>query len=409
MYKLRVCTTHNRAIICQIVLKLEHNVTWKSFILSFTFIVMPEIWLKYGPTDIALDIKFGNLLAEVSPDLPLISDEDIRATLGDMPMSNNMLILALSRSKPVQRVIQILRDVIESRGFEGVDVDASPKILDRPSNKSFNVGSRDSPLFLAKRYENVIFVSRISYDPLFGFSGAPTLILRHYMEDQMLAAFESRRSNLPSPGADCPPLAVALSTSEKLSAASVELVASSSGISGIYWGNICDAFRKAKEKLTSTTINEVDYAKSAIIAGSNESDFSSLTASLNLLWNAVHVIQENGSVILLAENQDGLGEGALQMFVEGKMKNQDLDKKGFYVPGLEHLIYMQNLRERHDLGILTTLPQYYVKKLGLESYAGANDVLEKLLVKHGKNNKILVSSAADLTYLKLRTRTITES
>ncbi|MFZ0221896.1 MAG: hypothetical protein WAM42_09420 [Candidatus Nitrosopolaris sp.] len=368
---------------------------------------MPEIWLKYGPTEIALNIKFGNLLAEVSPDLPPTSEEDIAATLGDMPMSNNMLIFALSRSKPVQRVIQMLRNVIQSRGFEDVDVDALPKMVDRFSNKSFNVGSTDSPLFLAKRYENVIFVSRISYDPLFGFSGAPTVILRHYMEEQMLLAFESRRSDLPNPGADCPPLAVALSASEKLSAASVELVTSSSDISGIYWGNVCDAFRKAKEKLTSTRINEVDSVKSAIIAGSDESDFSSLTASLNLLWNSVHAVQENGSIVLLAENQAGLGEGALQMFVEGKMKNQDLDKKGFYVPGLEHLIYMQNLRQQLGLGILSTLPQYYLKKLGFETYAGGNDVLEKLLVKHGKNHKILVSSAADLAFLKLR-ETITK-
>ena len=33
----------------------------------------------------------------------------------------------------------------------------------------------------------------------------------------------------------------------------------------------------------------------------------------------------HGSVVLLAENQDGLS-GALQMFVERKMKNKDLDK-----------------------------------------------------------------------------------
>jgi hypothetical protein len=361
---------------------------------------MPEIWLKYGLTDIALDIKFGNLLAEVSPEFTATSEEDIAATLGDMPMSNNMLIFALSRSKPVQRVTQMLRHVIQSRGFEGVDF-ALPKIVDRFSAEGFNMGSDDSPFFVAKRYENVIFVSRISYDPLFGFSGAPTMILRHYMEEQMLLAFESRRSNLPNPGVDCPPLAVALSASEKLSAASLELVTSSSGISGIYSGNICDAFRKAKEKLASTTINEVDQAKSAIIAGSEESDFSSLTSSLNLLWNSIHAVQQNGSIVLLAENLDGLG-GALQMFVEGKMKNKDLYKRGFYVPGLEHLIYLENLRQQFDLGILSTLPQYYLKKLGFETYAGGNDVLEKLLAKHGKNHKILVSSAADLALLKLR-------
>jgi nickel-dependent lactate racemase len=195
-------------------------------------------------------------------------------------------------------------------------------------------------------------------------------------------------------------LAVALSASEKLSAASLELVTSSSGISGIYSGNVCEAFRKAKEKLASATIN-VDQAKSAIIAGTEERDFSTLTSSLNLLWNTTHAVQQNGSIVLLAENQGGLG-GALQMFVEGKMKNKDLYKRGFYVPGLEHLIYLENLRQRFDLGILSTLPQYYLKKLGFETYAGGNDVLEKLLAKHGKNHKILVSSAADLALLKLR-------
>ena len=78
--------------------------------------------------------------------------------------------------------------------------------------------------------------------------------LRNYMEEQMLLAFESRHSILLNPRVDCPPL-VSLSASEKLSAASLELVTSSSGILGIYSGNVCDAFRKAKEKFAGTTIN----------------------------------------------------------------------------------------------------------------------------------------------------------
>jgi hypothetical protein len=79
---------------------------------------VPEIWLKYGLTDTALDIKFGNLLAEVSSEPTATSEEDITATLEDMPMSNNMLIFALSRSKPVQRVTQMLRHVIQSRDLK---------------------------------------------------------------------------------------------------------------------------------------------------------------------------------------------------------------------------------------------------------------------------------------------------
>jgi len=98
------------------------------------------------------------------------------------------------------------------------------------------------------------------------------------------------------------------------------------------------------------------------------------------------------------------------MFVEGKMKVEDLDKKGVYEPGLEHLLFIQNLQQRYDFGVLSTLPQYYLKKLGFETYPGAKDVLQKLLAKHGKNHKILVSSEGDLALLKLReqTRTLPE-
>jgi len=56
----------------------------------------------------------------------------------------------------------------------------------------------------------------------------------------------------------------------------------------------------------------------------------------------------------LAENQDGLS-GVLQMFVEGKMKK------------IGHLIYLENFRQQFYLGILSTMPQYYLKKLGFET------------------------------------------
>ena len=102
---------------------------------------MPEICLKYGLTGIALDMKFGNLV--------YMSYNNFREGycrhVREMPMSNNMLIFALSRSKPLQRVTQMLQHVIQSMGFERVD--NWPKIVDR-----FSEG-HDFPFFLAKRYE----------------------------------------------------------------------------------------------------------------------------------------------------------------------------------------------------------------------------------------------------------------
>jgi hypothetical protein len=148
----------------------------------------------------------------------------------------------------------------------------------------------------------------------------------------------------------------------------------------------------------STTTYQVDQARSAIVAGSNEVDFSSLTTSLNLLWNAVHVVQENGSIVLRPKISTGWKEHCKCLW-RARWKSQDLYKRGFYVPGLEHLIY--NLRQEFDLGILLSLPQYYLKKLGFERYTRGNDVFEKLLAKHGRKHKIVVLSAEDLTLLML--------
>ncbi len=55
---------------------------------------MPEIWLKYGTTDIVLDIKFENLLKHVSSDYPLLTDDEIKSALKDVIIGDNTLILA---------------------------------------------------------------------------------------------------------------------------------------------------------------------------------------------------------------------------------------------------------------------------------------------------------------------------
>ena len=45
---------------------------------------MPEIWLKYGNTDIALDIKFENLLKNISSDFPSLTEDEIRSELSNV-------------------------------------------------------------------------------------------------------------------------------------------------------------------------------------------------------------------------------------------------------------------------------------------------------------------------------------
>ncbi|HEX5891701.1 MAG TPA: hypothetical protein VFY41_02470, partial [Nitrososphaeraceae archaeon] len=91
---------------------------------------MPEIWLKYGSTDIVLDIKFENLLKHVSSDYPLLTDDEIKSALKDVIIGDNTLIFALSGSRSVAKIITILSQMAHSKGYEKLTVDVLPDIVE---------------------------------------------------------------------------------------------------------------------------------------------------------------------------------------------------------------------------------------------------------------------------------------
>jgi hypothetical protein len=178
-------------------------------------------------------------------------------------------------------------------------------------------------------------------------------------------------------------------------------VAAGDNVRGVHTGVIKEAFDKAIEQLQSTSTIGAELVKCAIISASDESSsHSTLATALNSLWNSIHIIKEGGTAILLAEAREGIGGGALQMSIEGRLKQEQLHLSP-YIDGLEHLLFIEELRVKYDMGLVSTLPHYYTKtKLGFTTYSGTKDVLQKLQEKHGKNFKTLVLSNADITLLK---------
>ena len=78
-----------------------------------------------------------------------------------------------------------------------------------------------------------------------------------------------------------------------------------------------------------------------------------------------------------------------------------LHQQSEYVEGLEHLIYIEELLQKYELGIVSTLPQYYLKtKLGIKTYGSVKNMIEELLSKYGKNHKVLVVSDPDVLILR---------
>jgi hypothetical protein len=369
---------------------------------------MPEIWLKYGTTDVVFDIRFENLANQISSAFQVLPEEEIKTAIGSsVPLTDKMLFVALSGSKAASKIIKMLVEEARKKDFR-FTIDVPQKMAGAlraglAGNETIPINRIDYQSLnprLAK-FQSTVIVSSVAYDPLFGFAGAPTTLLRNLLADQMAEAFKSRKDNRPAPGIEGSPLKVATSAIEDTQANCIELVADSNNVVGIHIGSIKEAFDKAIAHLQSISIIETGSVKCAVIStGGGVYTHSTLATALNSLWNSIHIVKEGGTAILLAENREGIGGGALQMFIEGRLKPDQLHEAP-YIDGLEHLLFIEELRRKYELGLVSTLPHYYTKtKLGLSTYAGMKDILQKLSEKYGKNFKALVLSDADVILLK---------
>jgi hypothetical protein len=366
---------------------------------------MPEIWLRYGTTDIALDIRFENLYKEITPQVFPLQEDQINYKLQDVPVKDNTLIIVFSCTLATKRVLSSLIDKATNNGANG-RIMCPPKL-----KESINVGNekwisnslRCEDFGTLKetmdKFDQTLFVTHSAYDPLFGFEGTPTLLLRNYMKDKMIEAISSRSSNMPSPGNFSEPYRLALSVCEDIDAVSIELLGDSKQISDICSGSINDTFRYTSSKLSEKPNIEQQRVKSEIISPGREPfHHSTLSESLNSLWNCMGILSRNGSPILLSESRNGLGSRALEMFVEKKLPNSMSTKDGKYIDGQEHLIFLEAMREKYNLGIVSTLPEYYLTtKLGFQTYASLKQALASLLSRHGKTHKVALFSDAHFT------------
>ena len=372
---------------------------------------MPELWFKYGTTDVVLNIKYENLLKHVTAsNFALLSDEEIKRRLSDIVLTEDTMIFALSDTKSVATVVTMLVHIARAKGIANKPIAVMPRIQhvlkNNLADRTILINRIDYQSFHTriKHPHHIIFISQITYDPLFGYSGTPTILLRNYMHEHMLEVFNARQDNFPKPGVRGPPLDVVFSRIENIPASSIQIIANSFGIAGICYGDIIDSFEEAITQLNSISIVDTELAKSAVINTSSETGpHLTLMDSLNSLWNTIHTIRENGSAVLLSENSVGLGGRALQIFVEGRLNIEDyLHKQSGYVDGLEHLLFVKELSHKYELGIVSTLPHYYLKtKLGIKTYGSVKNVIEEFLSRYGKNHKVLVVSDPDIVFLKV--------
>jgi hypothetical protein len=359
---------------------------------------MPEIWLKYGSTEVVLDIKAENLLDYVVEDEQRLSDEQINAKLDSITLGSAH-IAVLDPSLHTAKLSLLLVESIKRHGIEHVSLDVPSQIVNMYRSifqDNIHVGKLSSDM---TALNNSILLSKTTFDPLFGYCGVPTYLLRYFGNGAMLDAYKARNDDLPRPGVAGNALSIAHKFAEKVDAISIEAVMSGHGFADIIMNKPVESHKEAIAKLESMGKVETERGKAAIISSGN--GYSALSYALSSLWNCLDVVREDGSVTLLAECKDGFGSQALQMLVEGKIRMEDAYKPAEYIDGLENLLYLNEISKKYNISLVSALPDYYVKgRLGLKAFRRTKDALHNILNAYGTKQKVLVVSDASKVLLK---------
>lgn len=364
---------------------------------------MPEIWLGYGSTDVVLDIKQENLLY-CYPELNLLSDENIKDTLADIKFSKKTLIFPLSSSKWIKKIISFLIEINKTDSTKEIEIGTFSEYFLQIKNQfddNIRIFQMDKNVFYEyiKNFDNVIFISQIGYEPLFGFSVTPSMLVRNCVDGLMDEIFHSYEIISPNPGQIGDPLKIALEFYDKLGLYSIEILSNQYGISRLYCGFDSTFIKSSVSNFKSSTNFNLAEQKSLIVSsGVEPENHSTLTNSLYSLWNSIKILKNQGMAVLLAENSHGIGDGALTMYLEGKLNLSQI-KKINYVNGLEHLVYLENLKNEYYLGLVSSIPFHYTKtKLGLTTFNNVKEVLQNMLTRYGKSNKIAICPEPCITF-----------
>ena len=356
---------------------------------------MPELWLNYGSTDIIVDLKVENLSLIENSKFDILNGEILDQEIESIQIGDTTRLVPIDASNSTVQLVSRLISLAEARGIK-LSIESIPKTRKQLSNKlqNQNIGNIENNgehLQSVIKDKNTIFVSKTNIDPFFGYSGTPVTLLREFEQDKMNEAFKSRTDNFPHPALNGPPIEVANKLCEGMNAKSVEITSNNIGINRIFYGDILQSFQNAIKNLQSLAIEYEQELKSLIVGTNTDTNSSStLSSSLSLLWNSVNVLRRNAIVVIVSENNKGFGAKAIEKFAYGELKPEDY-KNSTYLEGLEHIMFINELRDKYNVAILSSLPKYYLKeKFGLKVFSNIQEAAEKILETNGKSHRISI-------------------
>jgi hypothetical protein len=351
---------------------------------------MPEIWLNYGPTDVVLDIQAENLGQQLVAEGKILEDAEINSRLDSLDLTKPLEIVVLNNSKAVQKTLLALFAKCEQKSLRIPRIFAEKKIMDALKN-SLPEGSSISEFEKPELSNSLVFIGEMEFDGLFGFESIATRLLRKFGTEEMLLAYEKRKGELPAPGQDIENVSVAKQFVDKFEIFAIEIASNSSGIVDMAIGHPSSTISVSKPFVESAT-KEIGKHRTLFISTGKESSNDSLDKSLSSLWNCSDAVRNEGLAVLLAECTHGIGSSAIQYYIEGQMSLDRLKKPAKYINGMETLLFLTEIQKKFQVGMVSILPEFYLKKLNILSFSGVAQAMNHILKVQGARQKVVVVS-----------------
>lgn len=354
---------------------------------------MPEIWLNYGITNVVLDIRAENLDQKIDSGGKALEDHVISERLGGIDLTKPVELVVLHNSKSVQRIISSLFALCEQKSLPFPKILSDKKIMNQVKAglpEGSHVNEFDDPEL---SNSDLVFVGEMEFDGLFGYETVSTRLIKKFGQDSMLSAYAKRKANTPAPGQATESLQEAKKFSDSFEIQAIEVVSDSSGIVDFAVGHPSQTASPMAKTLESFAIKDVgEQKKSMIISTGKDASNDSLSRSLSSLWNCSPAIKKDGLAILVAECKGGLGSDSLRRHVEGRLSPEQLKSPARYIDGMENLLYLHEMQNNFQIGLVSVLPEFYAKKLGMVLMPGTKHAMDYILKTRGPRQKVAVVS-----------------
>jgi len=161
---------------------------------------MPEIWLNYGSTEVALDIKAENLEEKIDVEGKTLSDSEIKSKLKSLDISKPTEFVVLNMSESIKKILSTIFEIYEQKSIPKPTILADRKIMNVIKNYLPEHNSISEFSNVENSNSKLIFIGEMEFDGLFGYETISTRLLKKFGTELMLSAYEKRKGDLPSPG-----------------------------------------------------------------------------------------------------------------------------------------------------------------------------------------------------------------